>query len=436
MNKIWVILKREYITRVAKRSFLLMTILIPLLIFGFYAAIIAVAISGGNEKQNIAVIDQGSLFNGKIQDKDNFAFSFIDNEQVDDFLQKYHQQGFTSLLYIPSFDLNDPKNISIYSESQLGPITKGRIEKIINNAIENRRMMAAHIDPSQLNNIKSDISITARVGKGKEFKKGSSEISSAVGYASGILIYITMFIYGMMVMRGVMEEKINRIAEVIVSSVKPFQLMMGKIIGIGAVGLTQFVIWIVLVFVLQLFIPVIFPGLAHNMAAVQASQPGGAQQSGGLMALTEGLKYLNFGLIIFAFLFYFIGGYLMYASLFAAVGSAVSEDQQEAQQLTLPITMPIVLAFVIMTRAAAEPESGIAIFGSLFPLTSPIVMMARIPYGVGTTVPWWQLGLSMLFLILGFLFTTWLAGKIYRTGILMYGKKASWKEMWKWAFKS
>ena len=170
------------------------------------------------------------------------------------------------------------------------------------------------------------------------------------------------------------------------------------------------------------------------MAAQAMSGPG--QTPGGLSNITEGLKYLNFGLIIFCFFFYFLAGYLMYASLFAAVGSSVSEDMQEAQQLTLPITMPIVLAFVIMTRAAAEPNSGLAIFGSLFPLTSPIVMMARIPYGVGTTVPWWQLGLSMLLLILGFLATTWLAAKIYRTGILMYGKKASWKEMWKWAFRT
>ncbi len=435
MNKIWVILRREYITRVAKRSFLLMTILVPLLIFGFYAAIIAVAISGGNEKQNIAVIDEESLFNGKIENKDNFNFTIIKDEQPNDFLLKYRKLGYTSFLYIPKFDLNSPRNINIYSESQIGPITKSKIEKIINNAIENKRMVEANIDPVKLNNIKSDITIENPVGTGNQFKKGSADVSSAVGYASGILIYITMFIYGMMVMRGVMEEKINRIAEVIVSSVRPFQLMLGKIIGIGAVGLTQFVIWIVLVVLLQFLIPLLFPGLTHAAAAAQSAQVPG-QQPSGFVAITEGLKYLNFGLIIFAFLFYFLGGYLIYAALFAAVGSAVSEDQQEAQQLTLPITMPIVLAFVIMTRAAAEPESGLAVFGSLFPLTSPIVMMARIPYGVGTTVPWWQLGLSMLFLILGFLFTTWLAGKIYRTGILMYGKKASWKEMWKWAFKS
>jgi ABC-2 type transport system permease protein len=434
MNKIGVILQREYVTRVAKRSFLIMTIMIPLLIFGFYAAIIAVAVSGSSEKQNIAVIDKDSLFNGRIDSTSNFTFTLISNESIDDFLQKYHQQGYGSVLYIPAFDLNNPAGITLYSELQIGPVAQGNIERILNNAIENKRLLVAHIDPEKLNKVKSDISIIPKIGKGKEFKKGSSEIAAAVAYAAGILIYITMFIYGMMVMRGVMEEKINRIAEVIVSSVKPFQLMMGKIIGIGAVGLTQFIIWIVLVFILQLFLPVIFPSLSHTLATQAAQNPG--QSPGALTTISEGLKYMNFGLIIFFFLFYFIGGYLMYASLFAAVGSAVSEDMQEAQQLTLPITMPIILAFVIMTKAATDPNSGIALFGSLFPLTSPIVMMARIPYGIGTTVPWWQLGLSILFLVLGFIFTTWLAGKIYRTGILMYGKKASWKEMWKWAFRS
>jgi ABC-2 type transport system permease protein len=435
MNKIAVILQREYLTRVAKRSFLLMTILIPVIIFGFYAAIIAVAISGSTEKQKIAVIDKDSLFNGKIDSSGNYTYTIIGDVSTDSFLQQYHSLGYNSVLYIPSFDLNNPSGITLYSEIQIGPLAQNNIEKVVNSAIENKRMLAANIDPVKLNQIKSDISIIPKVGKGKEFKKGSSELAAMVAYVAGILIYITMFIYGMMVMRGVMEEKINRIAEVIVSSVKPFQLMMGKIVGIGAVGLTQFLIWIVLVFVLQMFLPFIFPSLGQTLAGGQAGQ-NPMQNHGSLGVITEGLANMNIGAIIFFFIFYFIGGFLMYASLFAAVGSAVSEDMQEAQQLTLPITMPIVLAFVIMTKAATDPTSGLAVFGSLFPLTSPIVMMARIPYGIGTTVPWWQLGLSVIFLVLGFFLTTWIAGKIYRTGILMYGKKASWKEMWKWAFRT
>lgn len=208
--------------------------------------------------------------------------------------------------------------------------------------------------------------------------------------------------------------------------------MMGKIIGIGGVGLTQFAIWIILIGVLQFLIPVLFPALFHHMAQESINNAGSpAATQSMVQTVSNGLSSLPLGLILFCFVFYFIGGYLMYASLFAAVGSVVSEDQQEAQQLVFPIMMPIILGVVIMTQAANEPNSSLAIFGSLFPLTSPVVMMGRVTYGV----PWWQLGLSMLLLILGFLLFTWLTAKIYRTGILMYGKKVTWKEMTKWAFK-
>jgi ABC-2 type transport system permease protein len=240
-----------------------------------------------------------------------------------------------------------------------------------------------------------------------------------------------LLIYGMMVMRGVMEEKMNRIAEVIVSSVKPFQLMLGKVIGIGAVGLTQFAIWIILVIMLQFVLPLIFPAMFHQIATQAANNPGQPGGSSALLTITEGLRNLPLGRILFCFIFYFFGGYLLYASLFAAVGSVVSEDQQEAQQLTFPIMMPIILGFVIMTKAVNDPDSSLAVFGSLFPFTSPIVMMGRVTY----EVPLWQLATSMLLLILTFLFMTWLTAKIYRTGILLYGKKVTWKEMWKWALR-
>jgi ABC-2 type transport system permease protein len=237
-----------------------------------------------------------------------------------------------------------------------------------------------------------------------------------------------MIIYGTQVMRGVMEEKTNRIAEVIVSSIKPFQLMIGKIIGIGAVGLTQFAIWLILLFSLQFLIPVIFPGV---MSQVNEA----ASNSGDVSIVNEalqGLSSLPLLKIAASFLFYFLGGYLTYASIFAAIGSVVSDDQQDAQQLVFPVLMPIILGFVIMTRAINEPNSSLAVFGSLFPLTSPIVMMGRITYDI----PFWQIASSMLLLVLCFLFFTWLTAKIYRIGILMYGKKPSWKEMLKWAFRS
>ena len=237
-----------------------------------------------------------------------------------------------------------------------------------------------------------------------------------------------------------MEEKVSRIAEVIISSVKPFQLMMGKIFGIGAVGLIQFLIWLVLVFGIQFAVALMFPSLVQSMQG-QPIQPAGmqaahaVQESGAMSGAMKGLSTINFPLIIGCFIFYFIGGYLLYSSLFAAVGSAVNEDPQDAQSLLLPITMPIIFAIVIMMKAVNDPNSGIAVFGSLFPLTSPIVMMARVAYGVPDGVTLFQLILSMLLLILGFLGTTWIAAKIYRTGILLYGKKITWKVMWTWAWK-
>jgi len=275
---------------------------------------------------------------------------------------------------------------------------------------------------------------------GKTENETKVGVSYAVGMISGFMIYIILFIYGTMVMRGVMEEKVSRIAEVIISSVKPFQLMMGKIFGIGAVGLIQFLIWLVLVFGIQFAVALMFPSLVQSMQG-QPIQPAGmqaahaVQESGAMSGAMKGLSTINFPLIIGCFIFYFIGGYLLYSSLFAAVGSAVNEDPQDAQSLLLPITMPIIFAIVIMMKAVNDPNSGIAVFGSLFPLTSPIVMMARVAYGVPDGVTLFQLILSMLLLILGFLGTTWVAAKIYRTGILLYGKKITWKVMWTWAWK-
>jgi ABC-2 type transport system permease protein len=276
---------------------------------------------------------------------------------------------------------------------------------------------------------KIDPAMAEAIEKSKEGENGKSGIAYAVGYTSSILIYITILIYGTMVMRGVSEEKTNRIAEIIISSVKPFQLMMGKIIGIGAVGLTQFFMWILLVIIFALVLFNFLPQEMLNEAGRQSAQ----QQSTGFGSSMAGI---NFPLIIPCFLFYFIFGYLFYASLFAAVGSAVSEDAQDTQSLMLPVTMPIVFAIVIMMQVIIHPTSSMAIWTSMVPFFSPVVMMARIPFGVPSTVPWWQLGSSMLLLVTGFLFTTWLSAKIYRTGILLYGKKITWREMWRWTIRS
>ena len=441
MNKTWLIIQREYLSRVKKRSFLVITLLVPLIIAGFYAAVFAIAISGGSDKQKVAVLDEGALFagNNSLLKDDNASYTFIRNETEASFKTKYKKQGYSLFLYIPVLNIQQPDKIKLHSTSAVNIMTKSRIEKKLDRAIEAKRLQQANIDPAQYKAISSDVSVYNTVDSGKGEKKGSAGVALGVAYAGGILIYIILIIYGMMVMRGVMEEKTNRIAEVIVSSVKPFQLMLGKIIGIGAVGLTQFAIWIVLISVLQSIVPLLFPDAFHQIMA-QGGVAGGAgipsalPQTGPqkmMGAMAEGLGSLNIGLIVSCFVFYFLGGYLLYASLFAAVGSVVSEDQQEAQQLALPIMMPIILGFVIMTKAVSDPDSNLAIFGSLFPFTSPIVMMGRITYGV----PWQQLVLSMLLLVGSFLFLTWLTAKIYRTGILMYGKKTSWKEMMKWAFR-
>jgi ABC-2 type transport system permease protein len=265
---------------------------------------------------------------------------------------------------------------------------------------------------------KSKITLDA---KNEKDEKSNAKIAGYVGYACGFLIYFIMLIYGSQVMMGVMEEKTSRIAEVMVSSIRPFQLMLGKIIGIGLVALTQFALWIAFIFVI------------YNIT--KASGSANTNISGLVGDVQEAFTSINIPLIIFCFAFYLLGGFFFYSSLYAAIGSAVNEDMREAQSLSFPVTLLVIFSIALMTSAMADPTGPVAFWASIIPISSPIVMMARIPFGVPGTVPWWQLGLSMALLILGFLFTTWFAGKIYRTGILMYGKKPTWKEMIKWAFK-
>lgn len=428
MNKTALVIQREYLARVKKKSFVWTTILVPIVIVGFYAAMIAIGVSGGGESSKIGVIDKANLFEGKADKAsgDKAEYVFINNETPESFKEKYVKEGYNYFLYIPPFDINKKTDsITLYSQSTISIAQKSRIEKTINKAIEIKRLQSANISPEQYRSIKSEVSVENITGK--EEKKGVAGVAAAVSFALGMLIYVVLLIYGTMVMRGVMEEKISRVAEVVVSSVKPFQLMLGKIIGIGAVGLTQFAIWIALIIGLNLIIPIVMPDLATQLTGQEV--PSGS--SGVIVEIASGLKTLPMGLIIFCFIFYFLGGYLLYASLFAAVGSVVSDDQQDAQQLILPIMMPIVLGIVIMSKAIAEPNSGLAVFGSLFPLTSPVVMMGRIMFDI----PVYELVISMVLLVLTFLFLTWLTAKIYRTGILLYGKKVTWKEMMKWAFR-
>ncbi len=439
MNKIWIIARREFLSRVQKKTFLLTTIGLPLIIFIFYAGIIYFTVKTSDDFK-IAVVDKSNLFGGKIDSRDDIHFKFIQNETISTLKEKLSKKQYQGYVWIgENFNIANGDTLSFISDKTVGLMNREKIQRRINEALEENRLITSlNITKKQLDSLQKGNEIKFSTLEGKEENDTKAGISYGVGYASGFLIYIILFIYGTMVMRGVMEEKTNRIAEVIISSVKPFQLMMGKITGIGAVGLLQFMIWIALTIFLRILLPIFIPSMSET---TQAMQPGAAEalaqakNSGALTSLMNGLKDINFGTIIGCFIFYFLGGYLLYAALFAAVGSAVNEDPQDAQSLILPITMPIIFAIVIMTKAVNDPTSGLAIFGSLFPLTSPIVMMARIPFGVPNTVPYWQLALSIILLIAGFLGTTWMSGKIYRTGILMYGKKPTWKEMIKWAFR-
>lgn len=428
MNKTGLVISREYFTRVKKKSFLLTTILVPLVIIAFYAAIIFISVKGGSENKNIAVLDESGLFGNEKDIKEtNLKLTFLKNETESSFKSKYKNEGYDAFLYIPKFDLNKNPDFTIHSPNTLSLSASSQIEKTINKALEDKRLIAAGIDPEKYSKIQADVTLNNTIDTKEGSKKSVAGLAYGVSFACGILIYMMMIIYGTQVMRGVMEEKTNRIAEVIVSSVKPFQLMLGKIIGIGAVGLTQFAVWIILIGVMQFIVPLIFPEMMANATSGISEE----QKASVAAEIMQGLSALPLVKIGALFLFYFLAGFLTYASLFAAIGSVVSDDQQEAQQLVFPVLMPIILGFVIMTQALNNPNSALAVFGSIFPLTSPIVMMGRITYDI----PAWQLATSMAVLVGTFFLLTWLTGKIYRTGILMYGKKPSWKEMMKWAVR-
>jgi ABC-2 type transport system permease protein len=427
MNKTWTIIKREYTSRVFKKSFIITTLVIPIIIFAFTILMGYIA-SRSKENQTIIVDDNSNYFHHQIESKSK-SYKFIyskphANESNQDFLKRLDAN---ILMRIFPFKNGKADSVHLFKEGGISALANEYIEEQLNDLYQQEQMNAAGLSNTTLDSI-YDASINVRSFDLENNQETSSEIAMMIGYVMGVLIYIIILIYGTGVMRGVMEEKTNRIAEVIVSSVKPFQLMIGKIIGIGLVGLTQLGLWFVIMFVLQM-IALPFLGAASistlqdpNVTAMSNSL---TQDGGKISHFLSLLASQNWFLIIGMFIFYFLGGYFLYASMFAAVGSLVNEDPQEAQQLSFPITMPIILAFVIMSSSMQNPHSGISVFGSLFPLTSPIVMMSRLPY----QVPTWQLILSMALLVIGFLAMAWLSGKIYRTGILMYGKKPNWKDL-------
>jgi len=437
MNKTWLIVKREYISRVRKKTFILSTILTPLLFAGLIAAVVLITVKNVRNER-VAVVDPEGFLKSNLESSKSVSYHFVNDADTSNFRSK----GYSALLLPPNTGVNQSRSFRVITEKSLSRFANDRIRDDISRALENNLISnELKVDPKRIDSLKklageTRIEALKLDELGKD-TRSNFDLASGIGYITAFLIYITLFVYGVMVMRGVMEEKTNRIAEVMVSSVRPFQLMTGKIIGIGAVGLTQFLIWIVLIAVFSSIAMSLIPAEVLEQVKNSGDQiPGSTAQTSeamrGLAKANLQLSSVNWPLIIGSFLFYFIGGYLFYAALFAAVGSAVNEDSQDAQSLSFPITLPIILAIVIMINSINDPNSSLATWASIIPFTSPIVMMSRIPFGVPDTVPYWQLGLSMILLVLGFLFTTWLSAKIYRTGILLYGKKPSWKQMMKW----
>lgn len=446
MNKTWLILKREYLTRVKKRSFIIMTILGPL----FMAALIIVPFYFARmegETKLIGVLDESGLFKGTFSNTENIQFVELSGD-LESAKEHFVGEGHYALLHIPAPSISFPETAKLYSTGQPNIVVKGYIKENMRKYVEELKLDASGIDPEVLNSIKTSINLlTIKIDETGTEQSSYTELGMAVGFVSGLLIYIFIFMYGTQVMRGVIEEKTNRIVEVIVSSVKPFQLMTGKIVGVALVGLTQFILWVVFTAIIVTsflsFYSDEFSTYRQNQMNIQEQvktsglTPGGMEPVDG--SLAEGdinesfiaaydmLNSINFELIIFMFLFYFIGGYLLYGALFAAIGSAV-DSETDTQQFMLPLTIPLILSIAIAQFIMVNPEGPAAFWMSLFPLTSPVIMMIRLPFGV----PVQDLIFSVVLLIMGFFATTWLAAKIYRTGILMYGKKINYKELWKW----
>ena len=432
MNKILLIFQREFITRVRKKSFLLTTILLPIFIFAVYVAIFYFIIYDGSKTQ-IAVVDNTNIFKDTIAANKDAEFLFINGLSQAQLAKQLQQGKYDGFLITNDTSASASEPLQLITAKSVGMITKESIQSAINNRLRELRINnMSEIQREALEIEKANREVKFSTLSGVEQSDVKTGISYALGMISGYLIFFILIIYGSIVMRGVMEEKINRIAEVVVSSVKPFQLMMGKILGIGAVGLLQFAIWIMLAGMLQaVATPFMMEGdIMNSMPGAKA-----VSEMSAIENVLLQLKEVNFALLIVVFAVYFLGGYLLYASLYAIVGCAVSDSEEDAQKLTFPVTIPLILSFILLTKAVNSPNSSIAIFGSIFPLTSPIVMMGRVAQGIPEGVSVWQLLLSIAVLIITFILSTMLAARIYRVGILMYGKKPTWKEIIKWAFR-
>ncbi|WP_462220349.1 ABC transporter permease, partial [Ferruginibacter sp.] len=421
---ILLIIQREFLTRVRKKTFIIGTILFPLL---YLALIFGTGYIADKTREDIkiALIDKSGLFTEDLiksvngSDTSNTIHLITADPEL--FKINFDSQGYDGYVMIPeNFNWRkgiDSNNLMVNTKKSFGVGAINPVEKRLNQLWTKIKHDSLGLTAAKDSILNTGINLKVKNEKNKNADAG---LATVIGYVSGFLMYLILLLYGSQVMMGVTEEKTSRIAEVVVSSVKPFQLMIGKIVGIGMVALTQFLIWIACIFII------------YNVTKNTGS---GGTASAMVGKIQEVFTSVNIPLVVGCFIFYLLAGFFFYSSLYAAIGSAINEDMREAQSLSFPITMLIIFSIALMTPAIANPSSSLAVWASIIPFSSPIVMMARIPFGVPNTVPWWQLGLSMASLIAGFMFTTWFAARIYRTGILMYGKKPSWKEMIKWAFR-
>lgn len=444
MNKLWLIIKREYLVRVKKKSFIITTLLTPLGIGLLVVLSAYLTAKGGQASKKVLVKDDSGVFSeAKIESK-LYTYDFS-KDPLEKLKEDYKIQTYDLLVYIPPFeDLTKTKHsVEYYSQEKLSIATIESIETKIGSAFKEYKITQSGIDRNIYDSFRMDIDLENGAAGKEEMSEGKSSsedtstklsilIGTLLGGLMGFIMYMVIFIYGSMVMRSVMEEKINRIVEVIISSVKPTQLMLGKVLGVGGVGLTQLAMWLIL-------IPMVIMGAGllvgggidpaqlqemSNQANVNAEELNKFEFGNVLRELGN----MNWGLIIPVFILFFFGGYFIYSSLFAAVGSAMGDDMGEGQQLMLPIMLPVILGFIMLQGTLQNPNGGMAVFGSLFPLTSPIIMPSRLAFDP----PLWQVGLSIILLVLSCWFFAWLAGRIYRVGILMYGKKITFKELGKW----
>ena len=413
-----------------------MTILGPILMATVIIAPVMIA-KWSDETKTVGIVDESGFFKDAFKDTDKLKFKTLHLE-INDAKAQMQKLGCDIILFIPKPAYIYPQTIFLYSEKNVGLSNKAYIRNSINNDLRELRLKKAGVPQDVIETAKSSIAVRSiSLSKNGQEKERVGELEFALGLILGILIYFFIFLFGTQVMRGVIEEKTNRIVEVIISSVKPFQLMMGKIIGIALVGITQFALWVLLTTSIVFAVQGIFKDELQKVQTQQLIKTGKQIDPSTSVqldtsydksaAVLDALMSINYGVILLTFLFYFIFGYLLYAALFASIGSAVDNDA-DTQQFVLPVTVPLVISIASLQFIANNPDGPASFWLSVIPFTSPVAMMVRIPFGV----PWWQVGLSMGLLVIGFLLTTWFAAKIYRTGILMYGKKPGYKELWKW----